>query len=124
MIVSQGHRELAAKPVLIDIVKGSTQEGAELVHGRAEVTGAVKLIKEPALFQPFLEAVEIFSAFNPGNKAFGQSLGRQHTALDGGVGTLILAKLSVPASQPITRPPGKLILGRELRPPLVMARAP
>ena len=37
---------------------------------------------------------------------------------------LIFAKFSEPASQPTSRPPGKVIFGNACRPPLVIARAP
>src|SRR5690554_7580998 len=46
--ITQGHRDLAAEPVLIDVVEGATDQGAELVDRRTEIARTEQLVVQPA----------------------------------------------------------------------------
>ncbi|MNG14614.1 hypothetical protein D3C84_983810 [compost metagenome] len=43
----QGERQLSLEPILIQVVEGTAQQGAEPVHGRAEVACPMELIVYP-----------------------------------------------------------------------------
>ncbi len=46
--VAQREGQLAGEPVLVDVVERSTQQRAELVHGRAEVAAGEQFFMQPA----------------------------------------------------------------------------
>src|SRR5690554_467071 len=87
--IAERNRQAATQDVLLEKGNRTTNQVAELVHGRAEVTLGVNLLVQPAVFKAFLEAGDFLTGL-----AFLQSLKHsfcaQQSGFHGGVGAFDL----------------------------------
>ncbi len=91
--IVQGDRNLAAEPVLIDVVECAAQQRAKLVDRRAKVTRCKQLVVQPAGLEVVDVTGQLIAAFTASLEGFNHSLASQHAGFHGSVAALDLGEV-------------------------------
>ncbi len=93
LVVVQRQRNLAAEPILIDVVERATEQRSEFVNGGAEVTCCKQLVIQPAGLEAIDVTGQFVTTFASSFERLNDGVSGEHARFHGGVAALDLGEV-------------------------------